>query len=42
VRSVRARVDGDAFDGSLHFSGHLTPIRGRRAHRDVAAGSPAL
>ena len=31
VRSVRARVDGDIFDGSLLFAGQLTPIRGRRA-----------
>ncbi len=31
VRSVRARVDGDVFDGSLLFAGQLTPIRGRRA-----------
>jgi SAM-dependent methyltransferase len=31
VRSVRARVDGDAFEGSLQFAGRLTPIRGRRA-----------
>jgi len=30
VRSVRARIDGDAFSGSLQFSGHLTPIAGRR------------
>ena len=30
VRSVRARVDGEAFDGSLQFAGHLTPIGGRR------------
>ena len=31
VRSVRARVEGSAFSGSLQFSGHLTPIAGRRA-----------
>ena len=31
VRSVRARVDGNVFDGSLQFAGQLTPIRGRRA-----------
>jgi SAM-dependent methyltransferase len=31
VRSVRARVDGGAFAGSLQFSGNLTPIAGRRA-----------
>jgi SAM-dependent methyltransferase len=30
VRSVRARVDGSAFSGSLQFSGHLTPISGQR------------
>jgi SAM-dependent methyltransferase len=30
VRSVRARVAGGAFSGSLQFSGHLTPIAGRR------------
>jgi SAM-dependent methyltransferase len=39
VRSVRARIDGDAFEGSLQFAGHLTPISGRRVQRDVAAGS---
>ena len=31
VRSVRARVDGDVFDGSLQFAGRLTPVRGQRA-----------
>jgi SAM-dependent methyltransferase len=31
VRSVRVRVDGDNLSGSLQFSGHLTPIAGRRA-----------
>jgi len=31
IRSVRARVDGSSFKGSLQFSGHLTPIAGRRA-----------
>ena len=31
VRSVRARVRGSAFAGSLQFSGNLTPIAGRRA-----------
>jgi SAM-dependent methyltransferase len=30
VRSARARVDGSAFSGSSQFSGHLTPIAGRR------------
>jgi len=30
VRSVRVRVDGGAFSGSLQFSGHLTPIAGAR------------
>ena len=30
VRSVRARIEGDGFSGSLQFSGHLTPIAGRR------------
>ena len=39
VRSVRTRIDGDAFEGSLQFAGHLTPISGRRVKRDVAAGS---
>ncbi|HET7032331.1 MAG TPA: methyltransferase domain-containing protein [Casimicrobiaceae bacterium] len=33
VRSVRARVDGDVFDGSLQFAGRLTPIRGQRASK---------
>ncbi len=31
VRSVRVRVDGDNLSGSLQFSGHLTPVAGRRA-----------
>jgi SAM-dependent methyltransferase len=31
VRSVRVRVDGDNLSGSLQFSGHATPIAGRRA-----------
>ena len=32
VRSVRARIDGDALAGSLRFAGSLTPIAGRRRH----------
>jgi SAM-dependent methyltransferase len=32
VRSVRVRVEGNAFSGSSQFSGHLTPIAGRRVH----------
>jgi hypothetical protein len=34
VRSVRVRVDGGAFSGSLQFSGRLTPITGRRARSE--------
>ena len=30
VRSLRARVSGDVMSGTLRFSGHLTPITGRR------------
>src|SRR5262249_19777093 len=41
VRSVRASVDGDAFEGSLQFAGNLTPISGRRAPQDVDAEPPA-
>ncbi len=34
VRSVRVRVDDSAFSGSLQFSGHLTPITGRRVRSE--------
>jgi len=30
IRSVRARVDGNTFAGSLRFAGTLTPVTGER------------